>query len=169
MSADADLLSYLLLDKPATVLLIEDRPSPLVESLGRREAGLQLQSASLAQLPPVLRETPRFDLVIMHKLRASTPANDLLAWLARIRDLHAKKFIVIDKPESAGEDNNAGPMLERADFFSLGFKLPPGSDTRPATSGMVVYEYAIRDYKTVPDWLNARFWANPQNWDKFRW
>ncbi len=27
----------------------------------------------------------------------------------------------------------------------------------------------IFDYKDAPDWLNSRFWANPQMWDKARW
>ncbi|MFI7908468.1 DUF6231 family protein, partial [Acinetobacter baumannii] len=21
----------------------------------------------------------------------------------------------------------------------------------------------------VPDWFNSKFWANPENWNKFRW
>ncbi|MFE1698566.1 DUF6231 family protein, partial [Acinetobacter baumannii] len=24
-------------------------------------------------------------------------------------------------------------------------------------------------YKHVPDWFNSKFWANPENWNKFRW
>ncbi|MGV8865199.1 MAG: DUF6231 family protein, partial [Pseudomonas sp.] len=25
------------------------------------------------------------------------------------------------------------------------------------------------DYKQVPDWLNAKFWANPENYGKYWW
>ncbi|MGO3534472.1 DUF6231 family protein, partial [Pseudomonas helleri] len=25
------------------------------------------------------------------------------------------------------------------------------------------------EYKQVPDWLNARFWANPENFGKYWW
>lgn len=31
------------------------------------------------------------------------------------------------------------------------------------------WSYDIRTYKSVPDWLNPRFWANPENWNKYRW
>ena len=31
------------------------------------------------------------------------------------------------------------------------------------------WSYDIRTYKSVPDWLNPKFWANPENWDKYRW
>jgi len=27
----------------------------------------------------------------------------------------------------------------------------------------------VREYKQAPDWLNARFWANPQHFDKYWW
>lgn len=32
-----------------------------------------------------------------------------------------------------------------------------------------VFNYDIRDYKHTPDWLNARHWANPELWGKYRW
>ncbi|MCF3991384.1 DUF6231 family protein, partial [Pseudomonas aeruginosa] len=25
------------------------------------------------------------------------------------------------------------------------------------------------EYKQVPDWLNAKFWANPENFGKYWW
>jgi hypothetical protein len=27
----------------------------------------------------------------------------------------------------------------------------------------------LREYKQVPDWLNAKFWANPQLFGKYWW
>ena len=29
--------------------------------------------------------------------------------------------------------------------------------------------FDMNDYKQTPDWLNARHWARPELWDKFRW
>jgi hypothetical protein len=29
--------------------------------------------------------------------------------------------------------------------------------------------FDVGSYKATPDWLNARHWANPQLWDKYRW
>ena len=31
------------------------------------------------------------------------------------------------------------------------------------------YLFDLKTYKPAPDWLNPKFWANPQNWDKYRW
>ena len=32
-----------------------------------------------------------------------------------------------------------------------------------------LFTYDLLDYKQVPDWLNAKFWANPQNFGKYWW
>ena len=29
--------------------------------------------------------------------------------------------------------------------------------------------FSLKTYKKTPNWLNNRFWANPQLWNKFRW
>ena len=45
-------------------------------------------------------------------------------------------------------------------FFAHGFRrllVDDEGDVRHA-----VYEYRLADYKRAPDWLNARFWANPE-------
>lgn len=51
--------------------------------------------------------------------------------------------------------------LDEAAFRALGFTL---SATDPAEN-MRVHYYDLDTYKTVPDWLNARFWANPERWE----
>jgi hypothetical protein len=51
--------------------------------------------------------------------------------------------------------------LDEAMFRALGFTL---SATDP-TANMRIHYYDLDTYKTVPDWLNARFWANPERWE----
>jgi hypothetical protein len=50
--------------------------------------------------------------------------------------------------------------LDEAAFRALGFMQ---SATDP-TDGMHVFHYDLDTYKTVPDWLNARYWAHPERW-----
>ncbi len=50
--------------------------------------------------------------------------------------------------------------LDESLFRALGFSLSlddPASRTR-------VYYYDLDTYKSVPDWLNSRFWAHPERW-----
>ena len=32
-----------------------------------------------------------------------------------------------------------------------------------------LFTYGLHEYKQGPDWLNAKFWANPQNVGKYWW
>jgi len=51
--------------------------------------------------------------------------------------------------------------LDEDMFIALGFALT-ATDT---TAKVRIHEYDLDTYKTVPDWLNARFWANPERWE----
>ena len=81
---------------------------------------------------------------------ASTAA--VLQMLAMCRDRVAKRvFVKIDKQLSA-------EGLRRENLFALGFY---GVDIG---QGGQLYAYSMRGYKSVPDWLNAKYWAHPERW-----
>ena len=52
-------------------------------------------------------------------------------------------------------------VLDEEIFRALGFTLSL-TDT---TANMRIYYYDLDTYKTVPDWLNARYWAHPERWE----
>lgn len=54
----------------------------------------------------------------------------------------------------------AGCVLDEAMFRALGFTLC----ATDAVEGVRIHEYDIDTYKSVPDWLNSRFWAHPERW-----
>ncbi|MHB1145827.1 MAG: DUF6231 family protein [Thiobacillus sp.] len=56
---------------------------------------------------------------------------------------------------------SSGCVLDEAMFRALGFTL---SATDP-TDGTRIHDYDLDTYKPVPDWLNPRFWANPERWE----
>ena len=39
----------------------------------------------------------------------------------------------------------------------------------PASSSPTLWQFNLYDYKQLPNWLNADYWANPENWGKHRW
>lgn len=85
--------------------------------------------------------------------------------IARLRDLHTSRFCVL-----AAVGDNREDLRSRwtgADFLSYGMKLVNRYQT---DDGMLhLYKYDIASYKSTPDWLNARNWANPELWNKYRW
>ena len=72
--------------------------------------------------------------------------------LTKLRDLLARQVLVLASLEYS-------PLLH-----SLGF-----SQVETFGSHTIIWQFNILSYKQVPDWLNSKYWANPENWDKFRW
>ncbi|MFT4021671.1 MAG: DUF6231 family protein, partial [Acinetobacter sp.] len=75
--------------------------------------------------------------------------------LVKLRDLMAKRLVVVSLQNDV--------KLMRA----LG--LTQMLDRTQQDSKITVWQFNILTYKHVPDWFNSKFWANPENWDKFRW
>lgn len=78
--------------------------------------------------------------------------------LARCRDLLARRVLVL-VPATAPDHGN--------DLRALAFQHHASFQGDEAL--YEVWGYDIRTYKQVPDWLNPKFWANPEMWDKQRW
>ncbi|MGH8493571.1 MAG: DUF6231 family protein [Moraxellaceae bacterium] len=77
--------------------------------------------------------------------------------IAAMRDLLARQLLVF-VPENLLDDTTlTGLGLTRQARFELN------------DGHWQAWSYDIRSYKSVPDWLNPRFWANPDNWNKYRW
>lgn len=49
---------------------------------------------------------------------------------------------------------------EDAAFFAFGFRKLQLDDQ----GSIRLFEYCLSEYKQVPDWLNARYWANPERY-----
>lgn len=75
--------------------------------------------------------------------------------LVKLRDLMAKRIVV------------AAQLGDEKLLRSLGFTRLLEHSQQAAD--FEFWQFNILTYKQVPDWLNARFWANPENWNKFRW
>ncbi|MFP4252452.1 MAG: DUF6231 family protein [Guyparkeria sp.] len=59
-----------------------------------------------------------------------------------------------------GAGHPVGGEIDR-NMVSLGYTRQRGDEP--------MYLFDIETYKRTPDWLNARNWANPELWGKYRW
>lgn len=106
----------------------------------------------------------RYDLVIvaglLERLEKSR-GEQLLAWL---RDLQGGRFLVL---VPIGPRSHQLSQWEGNELLALGLVL---AGRYPGAEGEChLYRYDLNNYKTVPDWFNARFWAHPERWDKDFW
>lgn len=75
--------------------------------------------------------------------------------LVKLRDLLAKRIVV------------ACQLKDEQLLRSLGFTQL--IDKTLHQNDFALWQFNILTYKHVPDWFNSKFWANPENWNKFRW
>ena len=103
-----------------------------------------------------LDSLPVVDLAIISDLVETLPKQQASEWLGLLKNRHSKHIIL-----SVNHDNAEEWRLN--DFLALGFKLALEDEKYS------LYSYAIENYQFKRDWLNSRFWANPENYDKYRW
>ena len=102
--------------------------------------------------------TQRYDLgfVFLNSLEFSAVSDQVKAQiLVKLRDLMAKRIVVV----SQFEDEK---LLRSLGFTQL-------IDKTTHDENFALWQFNILTYKHVPDWFNSKFWANPENWNKFRW
>ncbi|HVK99502.1 MAG TPA: DUF6231 family protein [Dongiaceae bacterium] len=102
----------------------------------------------------------RFDLVFIDASCFGQAKPTALALIAKARDLLASRVLVEWRPETHQE-------WVDADFLALAMRRRAVMEADGGTQ--VYYGYDLRTYKQVPDWLNPKYWANPQMWNKARW
>lgn len=90
-------------------------------------------------------------------LPANGDAREARQLIAAMRDLLARQLLVFVPEKLLDDTTLTGLGLTRQARYEID------------SEHWQAWSYDIRTYKSVPDWLNPRFWANPENWNKYRW
>ena len=101
----------------------------------------------------------RFDLALIIDCLEHLPKRTGLELLGGIRNLNASRIAVLA--------DLAACDWKETDFFALA--LQSNERFQRDEQVLTLFTYDLREYKQVPDWLNARFWANPENFGKYWW
>jgi hypothetical protein len=101
----------------------------------------------------------RFDLALVVDCLEHLPKRDGLNLLGGIRNLNASRIAVLADLSASG--------WQETDFYSLA--LQASERFQRDDQVLTLFTYDLLDYKQVPDWLNSRFWANPENFGKYWW
>lgn len=105
-----------------------------------------------------LTHLPTIDLAIISNITETLPKAQAIEWLGVLRNAHAQRIVVIvDKSHSTQH------AWQISDYLGLGMKR------LASIEHYELFSYAIENYQLKRDWLNSRFWAHPENFDKYRW
>jgi len=149
-----------LLDRyaPQRLLVVGASSFPALAAFEAAHPDAMVAHAAPGPLPENLA-AQRFDLALVIDCLEHLPKNCGLQLLGGIRNLNASRIAVLaDLPASGWQET---------DFFSLA--LQASERFQRDEQVLTLFTYDLLDYKQVPDWLNSRFWANPENFGKYWW
>ncbi|NWB91982.1 DUF6231 family protein [Pseudomonas agarici] len=149
-----------LLDRyaPQNLLLVGAGSFPALEAFQAAHPQTQVAVAEPGALPAELA-VRRFDLALVIDCLEHLPKRAGRELLGGIRNLNASRIaVLVDMPASGWQDS---------DFFALA--LQSSERFQRDQQVLTLFTYDLREYKQVPDWLNAKFWANPENFGKYWW
>lgn len=106
-----------------------------------------------------LTDLDTVDVAIISDLTETMSVSDGQKWLGSLRNVFAPHVILISDVEKAQQQG-----WQLTDFLALGLHLVASSK-----DGLQVFSYAIESYQPKREWLNSRFWANPENFGKYWW
>jgi len=149
-----------LLDRyaPARLLLIGASEFPALNAFKEAHPDTVVAHTAPGALPAELA-AQRFDLALVVDCLEHLPKRDGLNLLGGIRNLNASRIAVLADLAASG--------WQETDFYSLA--LQASERFQRDDQVLTLFTYDLLDYKQVPDWLNSRFWANPENFGKYWW
>jgi hypothetical protein len=132
--------------QPATVLLIGDAPA----------TGTELTALPAEAAEAGLAGAGRFDFAVVAQLTEVHDAERARVILGRLKNLHTDRFLLFADPARSCLDRDALLSLALAPLARL-------------EDGRVAWLYDIDRYNPERDWNTPADWANPENFDRFRW
>lgn len=105
-----------------------------------------------------LHHAQAVDLAIVSNVTETLSKHEATQWLGMLRNRLTQHVIVI---ADAAIAERQGWQL--SDYLALGLK------SVVTVNNYQIFSYAIESYQPKREWLNSRFWANPENYDKYRW
>lgn len=150
--------------KPATLLSVGPQARDFYQPYLAANPGCRLTRLAAADALTRLPRLGRFDFAFVAETLERLPKAEAAALIARLRDLHAARFVVVV------------PLVPRPDHESrwsneelAAYGLTPVGPHREPDDAPALYGFDIAHYKQTPDWLNSKYWAHPERFDKYRW
>lgn len=143
---------------PARLLHIGRSDLPAIDAFSRSHPSSEINRAETGPLPDDLANR-RYDLALIADCLEHLPKQEGLRLLGGIRNLNASRIAVLVDLQACD--------WQATDFYALALQVSARFERDEQT--LTLFTYDLLDYKQVPDWLNAKYWANPQMFGKYWW
>lgn len=150
---------------PGSVLAIGPAMEGLLANFGAAHPACRIDCLGPNDVLDSLRGRGVYDLVLlagvlecMGKARAQT-------LLGCIRDQHARELAVLVPIGSDWPEHQSHWQRNELLGFGMSLQAVCEENGRP----IHLYRFSLRNYKATPEWLNAKYWAHPELFGKYRW
>lgn len=146
--------------RPVKALLIAPEVSAELVKYFSANPDIQKEHIQTRDLDQAMTSLGRFDFVVVADSLEQMERYTAEQLISRLRDLHAKLLWVmvpVDRPNCYHGNDAVAQGMRMVSPESFGSRQPQW------------YEFSLQFYKPVPQWLNAKHWANPDRWNKSRW
>lgn len=154
------ILSRLSIEKPQNMLVVAPELPAELRAIVELQSNISLTHVVFSEFDSFCDGLGRFDYVIVIDTLGDLEKQTAEQLISRLRDIHAKLLWV----KVPLDDNTKFGV---ADAVAQGFRRVETEDGGEQQEQW--YEFSLKFYKPVPQWLNAKHWANPARWDKDRW
>jgi len=143
---------------PSRLLHVGRSDQPALAAYTECHPECRLERADGAPLPDELAKQ-RYDLALFADCLEHLPKRSGLELLGSVRNLNASRMAVLVDLDAC--------EWQITDFYALALQVSDRFQRDGQT--LTLFTYDLLQYKQVPDWLNARFWANPEMFGKYWW
>ncbi|MFN2347999.1 MAG: DUF6231 family protein [Thioalkalivibrio sp.] len=145
---------------PRALLVISADDNPLSEAVHGRLPALPITWLFTGQAYDALEDVGRHELVLVLDALDTLDREQATHMIARLRDLNSESLYIL------APEGEASPWHQQ-DLVALG--LSRERSYAGPDGATHLFRFNLKDYKKTPDWLNPRYWANPEMWEKARW
>lgn len=147
---------------PDSILVLGSLGEHFVDDYIAKHSSCVVEYIEAEQVLARLDGLARYDLVLVSYVIELMERHDAIHLIARLRDIHARRLVLF---VPIGDDwPDLVSHWSKRDLLGLG--LVQMAENKALGRAIHIYGYDILTYKIRPDWLNSRFWANPQLFDK---
>lgn len=150
---------------PASLLLVGEPAEGLFADHLAAHPGCRVERLPCGDAEIALRERGRYDLAFVSGCIEQLEPTAAGRLIAALRDVHARRLILAVPMGREWPDHPS--HWEMADLLAYGLVLV--GDYEREGRPVHLYAFDIATYKVTPDWLNSRYWANPELWDRYWW
>lgn len=143
---------------PKHLLYVGQSNLPALEAFCQTHDDCHLDQTAEIPLSTAINNQ-RYDLAIVADCLEYIPKRTGLELLGGLRNLNSRRLIVLVDLQAT--------EWQATDFYALA--LHNAGEFQRDEQKLTLFSYDLLDYKQAPDWLNAKFWANPSLFGKFWW